>query len=139
MNLTATALFPYAFNNWNGTDNNSVNPTSVTMGTDKSVTASLTRLSPGTLQTKTGGYLGWEVRIPIQLGIGQWVQGGIISDRVLPWRILDPSFNIVRGLGSESQASFTFQAQTTGTYYIDIAYTSTIFTTNYTVTYTIYS
>ncbi|MCX6642139.1 MAG: FkbM family methyltransferase, partial [Candidatus Bathyarchaeota archaeon] len=36
----------YSFKNWNGTDSNGVNPTAVTMNSDKSVTVYFTRLTP---------------------------------------------------------------------------------------------
>jgi len=37
--LTATAAAGYQFSNWSGTNNNAINPTTVTMTADKSVTA----------------------------------------------------------------------------------------------------
>ncbi len=37
--LTATGVFPYVFKNWTGTDNDNVNPTTLMMSSDKSVTA----------------------------------------------------------------------------------------------------
>lgn len=39
VNLTATANPDYEFSHWSGTDNNSINPTTVTMDSNKSVTA----------------------------------------------------------------------------------------------------
>ena len=40
--LTATAAADYSFSSWSGTDNNAINPTTVTMTSDKSVTAYFT-------------------------------------------------------------------------------------------------
>jgi len=40
--LTATAAADYSFSSWSGTDNNAINPTTVTMTSDKSVTAHFT-------------------------------------------------------------------------------------------------
>lgn len=137
--LTAQALFPYAFQQWTATDNDSANPTSVTMHTDKSVIAYFKKLSPGAPHTESGTYLGWETRIPMVLSAGQWVQGGIVGDRNKPVQILDPNFTVLQDLGYTSTANFTFQAQTTGTYYVEIAYSLVISGEGYTVTYTIYS
>jgi hypothetical protein len=137
--LTAKALFPYSFQQWSGTDNDSSNPTTVTMSTDKSVIAYFKKLSPGVPYIESGTYLGWEIRIPMVLSAGQWVQGGVVGDRNKPVQILDPSFAVVQDLGYTSTANFTFQAQTSGTYYVDIEYSLVISGEGYTVTYTIYS
>ena len=141
VNLTATPSFPYDFVNWVGTDNNNMNPTSVTMNTDKSVIANFTQLSPGPAQTASGIYTGREIRLAITLQAGQWVKGGFISDSLtnVPLRILNPAFGVVQDLGYTLNTSFTFQAQATGDYYVDIPYTFAFATSNYTITYTIYS
>ena len=137
--ITATALFPYVFDYWSGTNNDAINPTTVTMSGDKSVTAYFRQLSPGSLQTINGRYSGFEARIPIAVSAGQWVQGTAVGYFSWHWRILDPQFAVVTDFGKTVQAAFTFQAQTTGTYYADIAYEDTIQLGNYQVTYTIYS
>jgi len=137
--LTAKPVFPYAFQQWNGTDNDRVNPTSVTMYNDKSVIAYFKKLSAGAPHTESGTYLGWEIRIPIGLSEGQWVQGGMVAERNKPIRILDPNFTLVQDLGYTTLANFTFQAQTSGTYYVEIAGSLVIAGEGYTVTYTIYS
>ncbi len=54
VNLIATPVFPYAFKNWVGTDNNNINPTNVTMNADKSVTAVFAECTKGELKTATG-------------------------------------------------------------------------------------
>jgi len=137
--VTATALFPYAFDHWSGTDNDATNPTTMTMSGDKSVTAYFTQLSPGSPQTVNGRYSGFEARIPIAVSAGQWVQGTAVGYFSWHWRILDPQFAVVKDFGKTVQAAFTFQAQTSGTYYADIAYENTIQLGNYQVTYTVYS
>lgn len=139
--LVAAALFPYAFSRWVGTDNDNSLATTVTMNSDKQVVVYFTKLNPGGAQTKGGMYTGREVRLPITLSAGQWVKGGFISDSNVnvPFRILDPAFGIVQHLGYTRNASFTFQAQANGDYYVDIPYTFAFATSNYTVTYTIYS
>jgi hypothetical protein len=140
LTLATVANFPYAFDHWGGTDNDNANPTSVTLNTDKSVTAYFTKLSPGTQQIKTGVYNGWEIPIPVQLSAGQWVEIGISSSPYnIPVRILDPNSNVLKDFGWTTAGSFTFQAQTNGTYIIDIKGSSTLFSPGYKVTYTIYS
>jgi len=44
--LTATPSLGYEFNHWSGTDDNSVNPTTVTMNSNRSITAYLSQLPP---------------------------------------------------------------------------------------------
>jgi hypothetical protein len=140
--LTATALFPYAFDHWSGTDNDAANPTTVTMSADKSVTAYFTQLSPGAVQTVTGSYWGQEVSTQIQLVAGQWVQAGVVTNGgPIPLRILGPLLDVVKNLGGVDGGSFTFQANTTGTYYFDFmnnggSYFSPI---SWTLNYAVYS
>jgi hypothetical protein len=137
--LTATAIFPYAFDHWNGTDNDNVNPTTITMSDDESVTAYFRELSPGSEQT-ANQYLCGTTSIPIQMQAGQWLQGQIgawIYD--VTARIEDANGTVVKDLGRVSTTNFTFQAQTSGTYHCIISDTSTIGCTGMTFTYTIYS
>lgn len=140
LNVTATVVFPYVFINWSGTDNNYLNPTSVTMNSDKPIVAYFRRQNPAPEQTSIGTYRGFEVRIPIMVAEGQWVQGGILSESYdVPVKLIDPIFNVVQDFGSTRNTSFTFQAQTSGTYYVEILYTLQVFTTTYTVKYTTYN
>lgn len=139
--LVSTALFPYAFSRWEGADSNSSAATVVTMNSDKSPVAYFTKLNPGSPQKQAGMYTGREVRLPVTLKAGQWVRGGFISDSMvnIPLRIMDPAFGLVQDLGYSLNATFTFQAQVSGDYYVDIPYTFAFSTSNYTVTYAIYS
>jgi len=137
--LTATALFPYGFDHWSGTDNDVVNPTTVTMSSDKSVTAYFKQLSPGSDQSISGGGCNPE-SIPVQLQAGQWVQGQIgASTYDMGVRITDPNGTVVKELGRTRQSSFTFQAQISGTYYFVIYDIYGLGCAHYTLTYTIYS
>ena len=44
--LTANAIAGWQFDHWSGTNNNAANPTTVTMNTNKSVTAYFTQIAP---------------------------------------------------------------------------------------------
>ena len=140
--LTATALFPYGFNNWSSTDNDAINPTTVIMNGDKSPVAYFRELTPGTQQSVAVNLAGYDYRIPIVLGAGQWVQGAFIKIGYDPVginvRILDPA-SAIMGADVDPQ-SFTFQAtHGAGTYYVDIYQNYTMANTHYTFNYSIYS
>lgn len=137
--VTATTVFPYALTSWSGTDNDSANPTTVIMDADKSVIAYCSRLTAGAQQTKSGVYRAYDVKIPITLNAGQWVQGGMTAERGIPLRILGPAYEVLEDLGTITTASFTFQAQTSGTYYINFPVSGTLYNPNYSIVYTIYS
>jgi len=140
--LTATTtLFPYAFDHWSGTDNDSTNPTSVTMNGDKSVTVYFKQLNPGTQQTMTNQISGPPGSIVTwQLTAGQWVQGEIQGWSFdVAAHIVDSNSNVVKELGRVSDAFFTFQAPSTGAYSFVIYASYSILYNHYTLTYTIYS
>jgi len=138
--LTATAALGYTFKNWSGTDSNSVNPTTVTMNSDKSVTVSFTKLTAHAQEPIDGELYGQVVSIPIQLSAGQWVQGEIIANTYdIGAQIQDPNGNVVKELGRIRQATFSLQAQTSGTYKFVIYENYGIGHNFYTLTYTIYS
>ncbi len=140
VNLTATAALGYIFKNWNGTDSNGVNPTTVTMSSDKSVTVYFTELTPQDQTPVTGELYGQVVSIPIQLSAGQWVQGEIVANTYdIGAQIQDPNGNVVKELGRIRQATFSLQAQTSGTYNFVIYENYGIGHNFYTLTYTIYS
>jgi len=140
VNLTATATLGYIFKNWNGTDSNSVNPTTVTMSSDKSVTAYFTELTAHDQTPVNGELYGQVESIPIQLSAGQWVQGEIIANTYdIGAQIQDPNGNVVKELGRIRQATFSLQAQTSGTYNFVIYENYGIGHNFYTLTYTIYS
>ena len=140
VDLTAAATLGYVFKNWSGTDSNSVNPTLVTMNADKSVTAYFTQLTRHDQTPIDGELYGQVVSIPIQLSAGQWVQGEIIANTYdIGAQIQDPNGNVVKELGRIKQATFSLQAQITGTYNFVIYENYGIGHNFYTLTYTIYS
>jgi hypothetical protein len=99
--LTATTqIFPYGFDHWSGTDNDNINPTNVTMTSDKSVTAYFKQLSPGTQQTKNDQLSGPANIATFQLKEGQWVQGQLNGGPFdLNSQIVDANNNVVKDLG----------------------------------------
>jgi len=140
VNLTATAALGCIFKNWNGTDSNGVNPTTVTMNSDKSATVYFTKLTPHAQEPIDGELYGQIVSIQIQLNAGQWVQGEIIANTYdIGAQIQDPNGNVVKELGRIRQATFSLQAQTSGTYNFVIYENYGIGHNFYTLTYTIYS
>jgi heme/copper-type cytochrome/quinol oxidase subunit 2 len=140
VNLTATAALGYIFKNWSGTDSNSVNPTAVTMNSDKSVTVYFTKLTAHPQEPIDGELYGQIESIQIQLNAGQWVQGEIIANTYdIGVQIQDPNGNVVKELGRIRQATFSLQAQTSGTYNFVIYENYGIGHNFYTLTYTIYS
>jgi len=140
VDLTATASLGYVFKSWSGTDSDAVNPTTVTMNSDKSVTVYFTELTPNVQSPVSGELYGQIVSIPIQLSVGQWVQGEIIANTYdIGAQIQDPYGNVTKELGRIKQATFSLQAQTTGTYNFVIYESYGIEHNFYTLTYTIYS
>jgi hypothetical protein len=141
--LTATtAVFPYAFDHWTGTDNDTANPTTVTMDSDKSVTAYFRQLSPGSEQNANQflcGQTNW-VTIHIQLQAGEWLQGQIKGlDYPVTAYIMDVSGTVVRDLGLISLINFTFQAQVSGTYDVIISNSTILHCNRMEFFYTIFS
>ncbi len=140
VDLTATATLGYIFKSWSGTDNTSVNPTTVTMNSDKSATVYFTKLTEHPQEPMEGELYGQIVSIPIQLNAGQWVQGEIIANTYdIGAQIQDPNGNVTKELGRIKQATFSFQAQTSGTYNFVIYENYGTLHNFYTLTYTIYS
>ena len=140
VDLTATAALGYVFKNWSGTDSSGVNPTTVTMNSDKSVTVYFTKLTAHDQTPINGELYGQIVSIPMQLSAGQWVQGEIIANTYdIGAQIQDPYGNVTKELGRIKQATFSLQAQTTGTYNFVIYENYGIGHNFYTLTYTIYS
>ena len=138
VNLTATSVFPYAFNNWSGTDNDSVNPTKVTMNSNKTVVANFQKLTAGQLVTNSQDiWGGGNTSIAIELTQSEWVQGelwGPYFNAV----IQDPNGTIVKNLGAIQDVNFTFQAKISGNYIIALVNTNTLTAASYKLTYNIY-
>jgi len=144
INLTATTVFPYAFNSWSGTDNDSTNPTTVTMNTNKSVIANFKKLTAGQLlnnSQKVNGAGNTSV-VVIALNQFEWVQGELWCGGV--WGpdfrsvIQDPSGGIVQDLGAIVYVKFSFQAKIAGNYTIALLDTNALMAASYNLNYTIY-
>jgi curved DNA-binding protein CbpA len=139
LSLLATANFPYTFTNWTETDNNSFNPTMVTINTDKSVTANFKKLNPSSIQNVSDQISGPTTIATCQLNAGQWMQGEISASPDIDFRIVDGNNNTVQDMGRTSGGQFTFQAQSNGLYSLEIYGTHSLLFTRYTLSYYIYS
>ena len=140
LELTAVANFPYAFDHWGENNGDKANPTDITLNSDTSIIAYFAKLSSDTQQIKTGVYDGSEILIHIQVILGQWVKVEISSNpNDIPIRILDPNSDIVNDFGLTNEFTNNFQAQTTGTYTIDIEGSSSTSPAVYEVGYSLYS
>lgn len=140
-----TTTFPNAFDRWIGTDNDTANPTVVTMNSDKGIIANFKQLKAGIpVATKASiGLPGGGTIATLALSSGQWVQGHVTGDLSIGVRIVDPSNNEVVGLGWTQDSQFTFQAKTQGNYGIviygvNMALYDNRYAYNYNLTYTIY-
>jgi len=139
-NITAsTTIFPYAFAYWSGTNNNNTNPTTVTMNSDKSVTAYFKQLGPGTQQSAGSQISGTTTAAKIQLNAGQWIQGELKGSPFdIGAQIVDSGGVVIKDLGRVSDSQFTFQATTSGMYTIIIYNSYSILFDSYNLVYTIY-
>jgi hypothetical protein len=136
--LNATTSFPYAFDRWNGTANDNVNPTTISLNSDKSVSVHFTQLTPGETVEKEGPvYSGNGVSIPIQLKQGEYAQGEIMGG-VFYASIKDPSGTVIKDFGGLGQANFVIAAQVNGTYNIVLQNGNTMLNTAYRIKYTMY-
>ncbi|MCX5991130.1 MAG: hypothetical protein NTZ04_02180, partial [Chloroflexi bacterium] len=137
--LTPVAVFPYVLDHWSGTDNDTINPTTVTMNADTSVTAHFRLLSPGLPNTANRPSVCVSVAIPIHLEAGQWLQAQFTSSHADPVNATDPNGTLLKDLGIVTVTNFTLQAQITGTYYVNCTNNDMIMCSGITLTYTIYS
>lgn len=138
--LTALADFPYDFANWNGTDNDNINPTTVTMNSNKTIIANFIKLNPGTEQSISDKFANPPLTAAkFQLNKGNWVQGEIRGSPNISVRIVDVNDNVLIDMGRISGRQFTFQAPADGQYFLVIYKVYSLMFTNYSLTYTIYS
>jgi len=116
--LTATQVFPYAFTSWTGTFNDSVNPTTVTMDSDKTVTSNFKKLTPTDWIAENGSvYRGGTNTFAIELGQYDYVEGSI-GGYLTHAYIQDPTGATIKDLGAVSQTNFLITAQVPGRYSI---------------------
>lgn len=137
--LTATTAFPYTFKNWVGTDNNSVNPTTVTMNSDKTIIAYCPQMvasKPVTWNAPLCG--GCLVSIPIELNRSEVIQGQIRAG-LCDVYVQDPAGVTVKDFGRVNQDNFMFTAQMSGRYAFVINNWNQMYNSAYELTYTIYS
>jgi len=128
------SICPYGFDHWSGADNDNLNPTTVTMDADKSVTLyfkKLTASQPVTDSKTIWG--GGSTHVGIEVNKFDWVQGefwGPYFSAVLQ----DPNGKTIKTLG----ANFTFNAEIPGRYLVVLHNTNTMISAAYSLTYTIY-
>ena len=137
--VSASVDFPYVFDHWIGSDNNSINPSTITMDTSKSIVAYFTELKPGETQSKSGMlYNNGNPKPVIPLKAGQWAIIGITLTPNSYVSLLDPYFGVIKDFKLTSTTSYTFKAEKTGDYTVNID-ANAVFGTGYTLKYTIYS
>jgi hypothetical protein len=140
VNLAATPSFPYAFENWVGTDNNNRNPTSVTMNADKSVSVTFVQLTKEP-PVQAGQQLCNGVgTVPIALNQGEWVEGTIDcgTSPQLHVYIQGPDLTKIQDFGDLGHAPFRIAASVSGTYSV-IVEANYFFCGHYNVAYTVYA
>jgi len=141
--LIATSVFPYAFMNWSGADNNTINPTTITMDADKDVLVSFSELSPMTSEPvsvrKT--MYGYAITMAtFTMDKGQWVKGVIRgAEAEIGVYIADSNNNVLWRNDRLSTANFTFQAPRDDDYSFVVYKIYSLGTTDCILTYTIYS
>jgi hypothetical protein len=140
VNLTAIPAFPYAFKNWVGADNNSINPTNVTMNADKSVSVTFVQLTKKTAVQKNNDGQKYSVgNVPIDLKQFEWVEGAIdcgTFPRVHVY-IQGPDGTNIKDFGSIGQANFRIMAQISGIYSI-IVEPNAVYGAFWNIGYTVY-
>ena len=136
----STTLFPYAFDHWSGTDNDNINPTTVTMNGDKSLTVYFKQLTAGQSITKSAHDTSNATdSISIPLNQYEWVSGQANGGDCHAY-IKGPDGSTIADLGSISATTdFSFNADVSGNYIIVIQTGgNTLGFYDYTVTYTVY-
>jgi len=138
VNLKATSVFPYAFSNWSGTDNDNTNPTTVTMNANKSVTVNFKKLTAGQpVKDSQNIWGGGNTSVAIELNQSEWVQGELWGP-FFTAVIQDPNGAIVKNLGAIQDVNFTFQATIAGHYTLALVNTNVLTAASYNLTYAIY-
>jgi hypothetical protein len=143
VSVTATSVFPYAFHNWVGTDNDYDNPATITMNSNKDITAIFATTIKGDEQNFSGNLSNGEFNkhptdtVSINLQKYEWVQGIVVLAAGSPIviTIQDPNGTILDTFTTTT--NFTFQAQTTGRFIITFSNRS-IFWYTWELIYSIY-
>jgi len=127
--LSITSSFPYYPTRWEGTENDAVFPTTVTMNNNTSVTAYFDKSVALSSDTATGGIMAGTSKasptssVSIHLNKHEWLQGEIIfssnwASAPTKAYIQDPSGELVNDLGRFKQKTFSHMAETSGIYTI---------------------
>ncbi len=116
--LSASQTFPYIFSNWVGTDNDTANPTNVTMTSDKSISCNFIKVSPSPWKEVKGVVArGGSTSVPIELNQNDYVEGEIVQSTFTVF-IQDPTGKTIKDFGYVQQANFLITAQVSGRYNI---------------------
>jgi hypothetical protein len=137
--LSATQVFPYAFSGWTGTDSDAVNPTTVTMSTDKTITCNFKKLTPSEwIEEHAYIYRGGDGSVSIELKQYEYVEGNIHWNYIA--NIQDPAGATIKNFGSATGTqNFLITAQSPGRYTIIMHNTDQLaLQTDYTIKYRIY-
>ncbi len=138
VNLTATQVFPYAFTNWTGTDNDNVYKTTVTMNSNKTVTCIFTQITPGAWVELEGPvYSGNMASIPIQLTQFEYAEIEIIGG-IFAANVKDPNGTLLKDFGTIQQGNYVITALITGQYSIVLQNANSLSNTAYKIKYRIY-
>jgi hypothetical protein len=139
--ITAKAtVCPYAFDHWSGTDNDNIDPTTVTMSADKSVTVSFKQLTAGQPVTKNNHVTSNATEsISIALNQYEWVSGQAVGGDCHAY-IKSPDGSTLKDLGLiTATTDFSFNADIAGNYIIVVVSGgNTLGFYDYSVTYTVY-
>jgi len=154
--LTATPPTDYFFTGWSGDASGNTNPLTITMNSDKNITAIFVAENPETPVTLTGTFgpaaSGTEgenkisIEKTIQLTQGEWISGTVSGSTTNhdSFKVTDPSGTVLyqtptsMGVSLGGNGTFTFRAQITGTYTVTFT-TGEVYAWSYNLTYTIYA
>lgn len=131
VSLTANQLFPYAFVNWTGTDNNNAYTTTVTMSGNKSVTGNYALTTPGNWITSTNVpiYSSNSASFTINLQLYQFAEiqitGGIFTTQ-----IKDPNGKVLQSFNTQT-VNYIITALVAGQYTVVMQNTNTLTNTAY--------
>jgi hypothetical protein len=139
VSLIATPVFPYVFTSWVGTDNNNVNPTTVTINSNKNVTCNFKKIPAPATWTEVEGpvYSGNSASVSIQLNQFEYAELEIIGG-IFAANVKDPNGTIVKDFGTIQQANYIITAKVTGQYSIVMQNSNALSNTAYKIRYRIY-
>jgi hypothetical protein len=120
LSLTASPIFPFAFKNWVGADNNNINPTNLIMNSDKSISVNFVQLNKKTPTPtqKADHIFNGNGIVAFDLNQYEWVDGTIDCGTFpqVHAYIQGPDGKNIKDFPSIGQANFRFMAPTSGKY-----------------------